>query len=475
MDQLHSDHKIKKKYELLYSIINKYPGPITVTDADGIIIFCSDHGKYGNFSKQGMEGQSIYTLVKNKVITGSAIIATLKNQKAALQYVTLPGSDTAFLATSEPIFDSQGKLSYVICFSLSQAMAENYSNTLKAEKQRLRESYNVYFSQYYDNNGTVIAENPAMKQIFHFAATISKVTAPIIIYGESGTGKDVLARYIHAHSILSKQILLPINCATIPKDLMESEMFGYEKGTFTGGNKEGKPGIFELANHGTLFLDEIGEMPLDLQAKLLRVLDSGELKRLGGKSIKKVTVRILAATNRDLKKMVAEGTFREDLYYRLNVIPLHLPPLRERPEDILAIAQTFIQKFNQKYDKATPWTDELKEELMNYSWPGNIRELRNVIERLVILNGQMDMIRPFLPSIKETPLAKTAAMEAPSGRKIPILPYRQFIEKTEKEYFTKMLKYYKGNVTEMSKALGMHFSGIYRKLNKYNLVPHDYK
>lgn len=473
MDNMQPVHKIQKEYELFLSIINKYPGPITVTNTKGIVIFCSDRGKFGKFSQKGILGQSIYKLVKEKELQGSAIISTLRTKKASVQYVKLSDSDNTFLAASEPIFDEQGHLIYVICFSLSQAIAEEYVRTLEREKQKLRESYNVYFSQYYNNNNTIVAESPAMKELFNFAELIENVTAPVIIYGESGTGKDVLARYIHAHSVLSNQILLPINCATIPKDLMESEMFGYEKGTFTGGNKEGKPGIFELANNGTLFLDEIGEMPLDLQVKLLRVLDSGEFKRLGGKSIKKVSVRILAATNRDLKKMVAEGTFREDLYYRLNVIPLFIPPLRERPEDILAITTFFIKKFDKKYNKTTVLTEDLKTKLMSHTWPGNVRELKNVIERIVIMNGHSDKIALTIdPSIQANLKSVPTRHAHPQ---IPLLPYKKFIEAAEKDYFSQMLQIYKGNVLRMSEDLEIHFSGVYRKLHKYNLIPHEYK
>ena len=473
MDNMQLVHKIQKKYEFLLSIINKYPGPITVTNAKGIVTFCSDRGKLGKFSQKGIQGQSIYKLVKEKEFQGSAIISTLKTKKASVQYVKQSDSNNTFLAASEPIFDEQGNLIYVICFSLSQAIAEEYVKTLEREKQKLRESYNIYFSQYYNNNNTIVAESPAMKELFNFAELIENVTAPVIIYGESGTGKDVLARYIHAHSVISNQILLPINCATIPKDLMESEMFGYEKGTFTGGNKEGKPGIFELANNGTLFLDEIGEMPLDLQVKLLRVLDSGEFKRLGGKSIKKVSVRILAATNRDLKKMVAEGTFREDLYYRLNVIPLFIPPLRERPEDILAITNFFIKKFDKKYNKTTALTENLKMKLMSHTWPGNVRELKNVIERIVIMNGHPDKIALAIdPSTQANSKSVPTRHACPQ---IPLLPYKKFIEAAEKDYFSQMLQIYKGNVIRMSEDMEIYFSGVYRKLHKYKIIPHEYK
>ena len=223
-----------------------------------------------------------------------------------------------------------------------------------------------------------------MKSVFELAEKVAPSNATVLIQGESGTGKEVVARFIHAKSG-RKGSFVAVNCAAIPETLLEAELFGYEKGAFTGAvsSKEGK---FELADKGTLLLDEIGDMPLSLQAKLLRVIQEKEIDRLGGKSPRKVDVRIIASTNRDLEKLVSEGKFREDLYYRLSVIPIKIPPLRERKEEIIPLAEFFIGKFCSIYGKEPlALSEEAKEELLNYHWPGNVRELENVIERAVIL------------------------------------------------------------------------------------------
>ena len=226
--------------------------------------------------------------------------------------------------------------------------------------------------------------NPKMQEIYKLAKKVSSSSSTVLILGESGTGKEVLAKYIHFCS-KREGPFIAINCAAIPEDLLEAELFGYEKGAFTGAVKS-KPGKFELAHKGTLFLDEIGDLSLKLQAKLLRVLQEKQVERLGGNNPIKVEVRIIAATNKDLEKEVKEGRFREDLFFRLNVIPIKLPPLRERKEDIPLLAQFFLKKICQREGiEEKRLSPEALKILTEYSWPGNIRELENFIERLVIL------------------------------------------------------------------------------------------
>ena len=232
------------------------------------------------------------------------------------------------------------------------------------------------------------------------AERAAQLDSTILLHGESGTGKEVFARFIHSHSQRAQQIFLPVNCAAIPRELMESEFFGYDKGAFTGSSREGKVGLFEMAHGGTSFLDEIGELNLPLQSKLLRVLETGEIKRVGGTSIKKVNVRIVAATNRDLKAEVAAGRFRQDLYYRLSAFSVELPPLRSCPEDICFLIDRLMEKIPQKYGvPPKSLSGEAFAKLLSYNWPGNIRELENVIERAVILTTD-GLIRPGSPSAR---------------------------------------------------------------------------
>ncbi len=234
----------------------------------------------------------------------------------------------------------------------------------------------------------IIGESPAMKQVLETVKKVAPTNATVLILGESGTGKELIARAIHYSSLRKKASFTALNCASIPENLLESELFGYEPGAFTGATSR-KKGLIESTNGGTLFLDEIGDMPVALQAKLLRVLQDGEIRRLGGKDSFRVDIRIIAATNRNLEEMIKEGTFREDLYYRLRVVTIKIPPLRERRQDIPLLCEYFIKRYNQEFGKRIKGiSEEAMNALMNYSWPGNIRQLQAVIERAVILTDR---------------------------------------------------------------------------------------
>lgn len=232
----------------------------------------------------------------------------------------------------------------------------------------------------------IIGQSTTLKDVFRILVKVAPTESTVLVTGESGTGKELLVRALHANSLRAAKPFVPINCGAIPKDLLESELFGHEKGAFTHAIKT-RPGRFEMADGGTIFLDEIGEMDLTLQVKILRVLQEKEIERVGGSGVRKVDVRVVAATNRDLEQEVATGRFREDLYYRLNVIPLHLPPLRERGDDIMLLAAHFIKKFCEKRGRKVPGISlNVKKALNAYAWPGNIRELENFMERISILS-----------------------------------------------------------------------------------------
>lgn len=303
----------------------------------------------------------------------------------------------------------------------------------------------------------IITENKKMKNVIKLAKKISRANCCVLIEGESGTGKELFAHSIHNHSNKKNGPFIAINCASLPRDLMESELFGYEKGSFTGASKEGKPGKFELADGGTLFLDEIGELPLELQAKLLRVLDNLKVTRIGGKYEKKLDVRVIAATNRNLYEEVRKKSFREDLYYRLNVFKIKIPPLRERINDIEICVKYFLNKLSvaQKYDKK-PSEDFIKK-LKNYKWKGNVRELQNIIERAYYLSeGQVitDECLPedlFYDSIYKDGLSDIS------------------LETVEKRTIIHALIKSKGHVIEAGKLLNLSKSSIYRKIKKYNI------
>lgn len=245
----------------------------------------------------------------------------------------------------------------------------------------------------------IIGKSPLMQEVFNLIVTVSKSNSNILITGESGTGKELVAKAIHYESLRSNGPFIPIDCASLPEELLESELFGYERGAFTGAYEQ-KIGQIELANNGTLFLDEIGELPINIQKKFLRFLQEREILRVGGKKRIKVDIRIIAATNRDLEAEIKKGTFREDLFYRLNVVTIHIPPLRERREDIPLLARHFLNKFSSANNKVITSIDtEVMRAFMEYSWPGNVRELENYIERAVVLCPSDTITLQYLPKV----------------------------------------------------------------------------
>ncbi len=317
----------------------------------------------------------------------------------------------------------------------------------------------------------IIGISKPLLDIVETIKNIAPTPATVLLLGESGVGKELFAKTIHKFSDRSNKPFIKINCAAIPEDLLESELFGYEKGAFTGAYTT-KKGKFELANGGTIFLDEIGDMPISLQAKILRVLQEKEVERIGSTKPIKVDVRIIAATNKDLEDMVNQGTFREDLYYRLNVIPIYIPPLRERKEDIPVLINYFINKFNKEYRKNVFISDELMQLFLDYSWPGNVRQLQNTIERMVILSKKEILTPEDLPKDikivpgkhyqeKNTPLAvknNSSKMELPKT-----------VEEIEREAIINALEKTNYVVKHAAKLLGMTPRQVRYRMEKYNI------
>jgi len=311
---------------------------------------------------------------------------------------------------------------------------------LKRERKLMEEEY--------------VFESPKIKEILKKIEKISCAECPVLITGESGTGKEVIARLIHKLSDRAQKPFVALNAASIPRDIFEAELFGYEKGAFTGATSS-KEGFFELANGGTLFLDEIGELSLEVQAKLLRVIENRKFYRLGGRREIEVDVRILVATNRNLKELVKEGKFREDLYYRLGVIEIEIPPLRERREDIIPLANHFLKLFNRKYGKnVRGFSKKAQEVLLNYPWYGNVRELRNVVERAVLF-AEKDLI-----DVEELSCLVNSE---------EVCKNRKSIKEIEKEQIIKVLKEVNFNKRKASEILDIPLRTLYRRLKEYGI------
>ncbi|GAA0756713.1 sigma-54-dependent Fis family transcriptional regulator [Clostridium sartagoforme] len=313
----------------------------------------------------------------------------------------------------------------------------------------------------------IIGESDAIKNVITNCKIIANSPSTVLIQGESGTGKEVLAQSIHNYSLRKNNKFIAINCGAIPANIIESELFGYEDGTFTGGKKGGRIGKIELANGGTLFLDEIGEMPLDMQVKLLRVLQEGRVTRLGGGKEISVDMRVIAATNKDLKKEVKRGKFREDLYYRLCVIPIKLPPLKERKGDITKLIEYFLNMKSIKLDKDIPViSNELYNKLLGYNWPGNIRQLENSIENIVNLNGELsvDIIDEY-----EEKVSTNLTIDNKEILEENIKEKSFNLEEIEKRTIINAIESNKHNMTKTAKVLGISRNTLYLKIKKYNI------
>ncbi|MBI5875153.1 MAG: sigma-54-dependent Fis family transcriptional regulator [Deltaproteobacteria bacterium] len=308
----------------------------------------------------------------------------------------------------------------------------------------------------------IIGESTAMKEVFSLVEKVAPTDATVLIQGESGTGKELIAQAIHKNSLRADKTFLSINCSAFPETLLESELFGYEKGSFTGAVRS-KEGLFEAANMGTLFLDEIGEMPPSLQVKLLRVLQDGLILRIGSRRPFTVDVRIISATNKNLKKEVEAGNFREDLFYRINIFTINLPPLRERKEDIPLLLHYFLLKYNKKFSKSVETiSPAFMNFLMNYHWPGNVREIENLMERGVLMSEGKQLDISTLPD----ELRDKSKMEIPS---YDTLTFREAKERFEKDYIQSLLKKHEGRVSRAAIEAGMPRPNFYEKLKKYNI------
>jgi len=440
----------------LASILNSIHESVVVIDLNSTII-------YANSAYTRSLGVPVAKVLGKKLTDlepKSPILDVLRSGKPIADdpyhIKALGGLD--IVANINPIYENDRLIGVVAVFrdrSEVQHLEEKLRQTMD-EVQELR-------SRLLETDDLVL-ESPPMRKIMELVMRLGRVDTTVLITGESGTGKEIIAKIIHRTGKRQDQAFVTINCGAIPENLLESELFGYEKGAFTGASKEGKVGLLEIADNGTLFLDEISELPYNLQVKLLRVIQEQKFMRIGSLKETKVDVRFLAAANRDLKTMVQEKTFREDLFYRLNVIPLRLPPLRERKQDIAPMARHFLQKFNDKYSQQKKLLPEVYRYFEACYWPGNVRELENLMERLVVsaLNDTIDLQDETLASYfsSETNTQPVAVYD--------IISLKEAREKVEKDLIQKSLSLY-GSARRAAKILGVDHSTLTRKAWKYGL------
>lgn len=377
---MESNRTLEISTEILMEILDHSSDEIFVLDKDTRIIYvnkvCERH--YG-LKPSEVIGKFNDELVSKGYWKPSIVPFVFKEKKPiTIKQTTYIGGE--LITTAIPILNRENEIELIV----TTAHEQNYKSIRMPTDQKTNHSTDAHLSE-----GNIITNNEKMKNFIKFCEKIARIDTTILIQGESGTGKGLLANYIHKMSHRKNGPFLTINCAAIPEELLEAELFGYSQGAFTGANKGGKIGLFEAANHGTIFLDEIGEISLKIQAKLLQAIQDHEFFPVGGREVKKVDIRIITATNRNLYEMVQNKQFREDLYYRLNVIDLKLPPLRERKEDIIPLTYYFLNKFNKKYQLNRIISQDALDLLANYTWPGNVRQLENTMERLVVTSDSM--------------------------------------------------------------------------------------
>ncbi|TQR16157.1 sigma-54 interaction domain-containing protein [Psychrobacillus soli] len=461
---------------ILNKIIETSNNNITVIDSEGIIVHSNPEHWVNYGMKPGTyKGTSIYDLEKEGLLAPSigAIVLNEKIKKTILQHTK---TDRVIMSTGYPVFDEKEELLFVVSYSHDQTeilelqqQYEKMERKVKGYQTEVEELREKEFEQ----NG-IIARSSAAQHILKTIYNISKTDATVLLLGPSGVGKSTFARILHSHSNRKKEQFIEVNCSTIPEGLFESEIFGYETGAFTGANKQGSEGLIEQADGGTLFLDEIGELPLSMQAKLLKVLQEKKIKRLGGKKERTINFRLVTATNQDLEKMVQEGRFRLDLYYRLNVIPLQIPSLEERKEDISYLVQDCLQKFNSAYNVKKRIHPSTYDVFTNYNWPGNIRELENLMERL-ILTIEDEVIYPtHLPANFNTFQTNSSFSLDNIEQPLKVTNnLKEILENTEIQIILKALKKCK-TTYEMATYLGISQPTVIYKLKKYkNKLDHS--
>ncbi|SHM27935.1 PAS domain S-box-containing protein [Caldanaerovirga acetigignens] len=450
-------------------ILENLPDPIFLTDSEGNVLLSNSATAYSmGISLDQFLKSNLKELIKNGYYNFSyALQAAEKKEVVRGEITTCLG--ITYDTISTPVFDRKGNVIVVTCGTKRDK--KNSSKNPDLDERQKREI--DYLRSYVFNEEAIVAESKTMKRVLLTAHTAAQTDSVVLLCGETGTGKEVLAKYIHKHSKRAEGPFIAVNCAALPETLVESELFGYEKGAFTGSSEKGKIGLFEAANGGTLFLDEISELPLPQQAKLLRVLETKTIRRIGSSLERTVDFRLICATNKNLEKMVEEGTFRRDLFYRINVVTITIPPLRERPEDIVALSKMFVEHFNKKYGTDFKLDPDTIKSYLEYDWPGNVRELRNVIERSVIINMNK-YNEEDIPNIPDTP-----------GKDLLQYDYvkllglsgtlKDVLKKVEKMYIRHVLSESGGKVGVTAKKLGIFRTVLYRKLKEYGIEKKEFK
>jgi len=454
--------RTKRIVEDLNSILEGSFDGVLVTDGEANVLMVNkSYERITGLKKEDMIGRNMRDMLNPVYMKNSVALLAIEEKKpVSMHHTTKHGRN--IIVTGTPIFDETGKITKTVVNA--RDISEIYE--LRQELIKAREMEKIYFNQLQkttknDKGRDLVVAGEAIQKIFGLADKLGNFNTTIMITGESGVGKEEIAKYIHDGGAKRGGPFIAVNCGAIPENLLESELFGYAKGAFSGASAEGKKGLFEAADGGTIFLDEIAEMPLILQVKLLRVIETFEITRVGSTEPVPVNSRIVVSTNKNLEKEVADGAFRKDLFYRLNVVQIVVPPLRERQEDIAPLALSFLRRYNSKYGQNKKLTYDVIKEMEQYSWPGNIRELKNTIERMVIVRNNEYLQILDLPWFNE----ETTAEYEPDKTEASL---NEAMDDFEKKILSEAMKKY-GSTRKMADVLKVDQATIVRKIKKHGL------
>lgn len=459
---------VEAAYEELNTILDSSFDGIWISDGNGVTLRVNkNYEKFSGIKAEEVLGRSLQDLVREGYYSDSAALHVLqKGEPVTLIHEIKTGKKA--MVTASPVFDKDGKIYRVITNVRDITLLSELQEKLEQMKH-LQKKYECEIQELrrkkFDKD--IVCNSRSMEIALEQALRVAGVDTTVLLLGESGVGKGLVAKFIHKNSKRKDNPFIKINCAAIPENLLESELFGYEKGSFTGASKEGKPGLFELAHKGTVFLDEIAKLPLHLQVKLLQAVQERNFYRVGGTRLIELDVRIIAATNKNLTEMIQKGTFREDLYYRLNVVTITIPPLRERREDIPLLISYFLDKFNGKHGYKKRLSSDVVDLLVDYRWPGNVRELENVIERLVVLSEEEVISVADLPaairSWQQNGEEESYTIRIPKNASL-----KKALEVVEKFLLQETL--FKGGSTRSAaRLLAVDQSTVVRKAQKYKI------
>ena len=454
--------------DYIEQLCDTFRDAICVTNREGIVTLVNKrHAELTGIAREKMMGSRIQDMVQNgifDVVLNPRIVET--GQKVSSVQNLYNGR--TLLLDGHPVKDATGKVAYVVTVIRDITALTELREEITAQRELLETFQNLSSEGASGNQYPRVVQSPVMQRLYAEASAIAETDATVLLLGETGVGKDVVARHIHRNSLRADAPFIKVDCGSIPENLIETELFGYVPGSFSGASKHGKAGLVEAASSGTLFLDEIGELPMTMQSRLLRVLQDWEVLRVGATVPKKVDVRVVAATNKELEREVTKGMFRSDLYYRLKVAVLNIPPLRSRRVDILPLAQSFLTFYGKKYRKAVNLSEEAKQVLQNHTWPGNVRELENLVQGLVVtckhgLVGVRDLagIRP-LPACE--PSEGQYALPSIEGRSL-----KSIMKEVETAVIEKGMQRY-GSISELSRQFQMDRSTIFRKVKEIEAI-----